>query len=240
MAEYEENYFCFSCHTWIPKDRSRVTMRVKHKPGSMNESVQLPFDFTLTIPSEIRDSLISQWFSPRLLRSIGIGWSETTTILSKRLGKEIKTGRRLIIPVYENGNLVAWEAKSFSNLLKYVHIGHKDPIVMLNEDSNALVIVEDLLSAYRIQRFYNVGCLRGSAATQRAALKFIATKPKSIVIWTDSDKAGIDCAKRLYELLDGICTVGTAIINIAILGYKDPKCYQDCDIVDIIEGVTYV
>jgi hypothetical protein len=90
--------------------------------------------------------------------------------------------------------------------------------------------VEDVVSAIKVARVATALPLFGSHLPGEWMVKLVKMEPARIVLWLDANKLleARGFARRLNNLTDGIAT--------AIYTEKDPKCYDDEDMLRFLEG----
>lgn len=130
----------------------------------------------------------------------------------------------------EEGNHF-YEARSvspFSGGPKTISYGDKPTIFMGNVDSKVLVIVEDIVSAIKVGRFYRTMPLFG-ANLNPMQMAFIGRKlkPEKAVIWMDCNKysVGMEYARQL----------GLLVPTVAIQTKEDPKAQDETAIILEVE-----
>jgi DNA primase len=188
--------------------------------------VRLPHDFTTEIPTNEAIWLYRAGVSTELAKHYGFGFSQHL--------------RRVVLPVYSDGELVGFTARSTIGAKpKYIErmvsassaIFHADPATRLPFDRDwtetsgpDLVITEDILSAVRVARLAKraVALLGTSANEYQLAA---AEGCRTIAIWLDADRAGKTAHHKLKRKL-------------ALQGYEtfsirteqDPKRYSNREI----------
>lgn len=103
-----------------------------------------------------------------------------------------------------------------------------------NHHTNAIVITEDLLSAYRVSWADNTDtvALQGTSL-DRDALLYIATHYSAVFVWLDPDKAGQNGATLLTRRLGRF---GVPIYRVS--SERDPKYLTPMQIVDAMSWVA--
>ena len=138
---------------------------------------------------------------------------------------------QLIFPIYnDNYYTIAWQARNFRpNSKKYLTYGKMDEILHilgLTKHSNPdIILVEDLISAIKVSRYYRCLPLFGSACS-KDKLSRIRRYTDHVRFWLDSDKLGssIKMAKVAAQL-----GMKTSIIHTQ----KDPKETSPQDILQL-------
>ena len=110
-AEYDTNWYCFSCHHSIPKKLTKQAHRAIVSTEETISTCQLPDDFTTVLPNLYLAHLYSYRFTDYLIHKYHIGHSETGNMWSERLQQYYTTGPRLILPYYEENKLQFYEGK---------------------------------------------------------------------------------------------------------------------------------
>jgi len=188
--------------------------------------IKLPFDFTTDIPPSEAVWLYKAGVASVIANHYGFGYSPSL--------------RRVILPIYKDGVLHGYTARSTINERpKYIEkvvsptstIFVADPGLALAwpDDGSAVnvpdcVLVEDILSAVRVGRWVRT-CI-ALLGTQLPSLSLGSNGERNTVaIWLDPDKAGKAGASRLQRslVLQGY---ETKLIRSA----KDPKFYSNREI----------
>jgi DNA primase len=200
-------------------------------------SVELPKDFTLNIPSDEAIWLYKAGIGADLARFYGIGYS---LYLS-----------RIVVPVYEDGQLTAFTARLQHGKPKYIEKSI-DPTatVFVAAQSTLLpsfrdwaagtgpdcVILEDNLSAIRVGRCVRRAVsLMGTSASHSQLAKALRRTSgddaaiRKVSIWLDPDKAGRSASRSLTSVLR---LQGYAVQEITSV--KDPKFYTNREIKEIL------
>lgn len=120
-----------------------------------------------------------------------------------------------------NAGGTAWQGRSFDpKHHKYltVVLNKRMPAIFLSDVSTRkLVIVEDIVSAYKVHKAgYNVMCLMGT--TLQSHHTDYATKYSKIKVWLDNDVAGTLSATIIHKKLNGLVTKGVDYVS-----FKQPK-----------------
>lgn len=185
--------------------------------------LELPFDFDLDIPDYGRVWLLKGGVGSSIISHYGIGWSESMN--------------RVVLPVYEDGELTAVQSRSVWDAMKPKYLNKKgstnsmfwsDPDVQLKRCTDELVITEDILSTIRVGRLNDCVSTLGTSLSDRMAAQLLTLYNK-FAIWYDGDEAGVRGARKARKALQiqgGVCR----IVNTA----KDPKEYNNEEIEDIL------
>jgi len=223
LAVYPDGHvYCFACKYYRsgPKEPLQVmAQRVLDSNEATvvregeNKKVILPEDCTHTLPSEAAEWLVDCGLTPEQIIAHEIQWSQHWY--------------RIIFPIRINGELVAWIGRAVhgnhlpkwfkSGLFKGVlyRLGDGNP----NADSNVLVIVEDIVSAIRVSKYYHTTPLFGVTLTPGLP-RAIAYQYDAVVFWLDdgATRAALDgCSEMIGHGVQAFC-VWTPI---------DPKDYSD-------------
>jgi hypothetical protein len=193
---------------------------------SKERVVKLPSDFTTDIPPSEAVWLYKAGISPQIAKHYKFGYSPFL--------------RRVILPIYNNGVLQGYTARSTINARpKYIEkvvdtsstVFCSDASIQLPWPDDRLldsipdcVLVEDILSAVRVGRFVRcaVALLGTSLSGAWARNAHVHTK---ISVWLDPDKAGKKGAQAISKSL-GLEGYGVKIIR----SDKDPKYYSNREI----------
>lgn len=136
-----------------------------------------------------------------------------------------ENNRGIVLPIY-NGiyDLAGYQVRNYEGHPKYLTFTSFGYSMLYADDSKPWVIVEDLLSSYKLtQAGYTTLCLLGTKLGAVAKAKLVAEKPERVVVWLDDDMAGHTAAVDLLREL-GALTHVTSIIN------KQPKDFSLADL----------
>lgn len=219
LVEYPEAFHCFSCHkTWIKKDKPKQDMF----PVAKNATTEftLPDDYTNDIPNEGLAWLYKYRITREDIERCQFGYSPSMN--------------RLIMPIFFTQNyLIGYQARRLSDAgekyLTYKKDGYKFIRYWAKHDNNLglIVITEDILSAIRVSKHFNAVALLGTG--RNLDLEHLLSNYKNILVWLDPDEPGQQAAKQLVNEL----SMYTNVIN--VVSGKDPKCYSDDEIKNIID-----
>ena len=142
LAIYDDgSEWCFGCKHYKPPDKFH---KVRNKESCIQQeltTVALPNDFTIGYyPKESIDWINKYELSkPDLVRH-HIGWSETKN--------------RLCFPIIADGDLLAWQGRSFKEKPKWVSYGKIHEFVYhLEAKTDTLWLVEDIVSAIKLNKY---------------------------------------------------------------------------------------
>jgi hypothetical protein len=116
---------------------------------------------------------------------------------------------RVVLPVYDNGKLVYWQARGFrKGAPKYINpIVERNSLCAKYGSGPVLVLTEDILSAYRVSRVTEAWSLLGTKLPDGVAVG-IAQQRKPIVMLLDHDSAG---AKGRAQVARQLRTLGAEV-----------------------------
>lgn len=191
--------------------------------------VRLPKDFTTAIPLEGRLWLYGGGITPTVWERYNFGFSEHL--------------QRVIIPVYQSGELVWYQARAVQKgqTPKYLNpTARKDGELFSSDGESSLagktvIVCEDILSAIRVGKVAKDHCnsstgtsILGTKLCTRSIMRLGAAE--RVIGWFDNDNAGHKAARELYKSV-GILT-DVAIIR----SERDPKRYSDETILQYLKG----
>lgn len=148
-----------------------------------------------------------------------------------------ETDKNIFAVQYARGRLWLWAAanlyqgRAFNATPKYLTLGDKSQVVysMSGVDKNSWVVVEDLLSMYKVYKAQgNAVCLMGTSLSI-ATKNFLARRAKKVVLWLDDDTAGWNSATSLYTQLHGL------IPDVRTIKDRQPKEHG----LDYIKGIIH-
>lgn len=189
--------------------------------------IQLPQDFTLEIPPNKMLWLLKAGVGYELARKYGIGYSARSN--------------RVILPVYQDNELIAFTARAVDGekpkyIARHKHgynsaIFSSDPSTILPHRYGSLgvvVIVEDYLSCVRVGRITPTVAFLGTSNKADALLPKLGSDTKA-VIWMDPDKAGRNGRNNLARSLS-LFGIEPILLN----SKRDPKFYSNREIRELI------
>lgn len=128
---------------------------------------------------------------------VGIGNPEITklgALYSERMD-------RVVVPVYEGGELVYWQARGFSKgRPKYINPDVDKRLVIPSYGEGITVLTEDLLSAFRVGDVAKGVSLLGTTITEKL-FSVLTTDRQPVLVWLDPDAAGQRAANKALTLL---------------------------------------
>lgn len=177
---------------------------------------KLPEDYTRDIPIEGRLWLYSAGLSPKDWARHGIGYSETQ--------------RRVILPVYDDEGSLIWQQQRAvfkGQKPKYLQPSREKGGTLLKvEPANAsyrrVIVVEDILSAYRVGKHITTISILGTKLSSGQAKTL--GKYSLVTTWLDGDTAGRSGAKGIRRTMGIVTQVDNIHTEL------DPKEYSDHDI----------
>jgi hypothetical protein len=208
---------CFRCgnNEWHGHGLRSIDTIQRHKrerEACMYKQVQLPDDYTLTIPDKLAVWFYQYGISAPLARSYGIGYSPSLD--------------RVVLPVFESGTLTAVQMRTIDPARKPKYLNPTGPGVSgaifesdLRPTKGVTVLVEDILSAIKVGKVHHATSILGTNMTDVRAAK-INSKNHTVLIWLDSDKAGREGARDAEKQL---LLLGVRVIRICTP--LDPKLY---------------
>jgi hypothetical protein len=123
-----------------------------------------------------------------------------------------------------------FQGRGFGGSPKYLTLGDKNQVCYFrNSDEHPWVIVEDLLSMYKVYKAGgNVICLLGTSVSS-VVKSFVVANSKKVVLWLDDDTAGWNSATSIYTQLHGL------IPDVRTIKDRQPKEHG----LDFIKGIIH-
>lgn len=208
---------CFRCDFNEYEYKGKLSLEELARIKALNElalnsnfELDLPPDFTTEIPLEGRLWLYSGGLSPSIWNELGFGYS--------------KSWERVIMPVYEQGELVWFQARAIlpEQKPKYIQPSHDRSSIMfkmLKGSKERVVVVEDILSAIRVGKHTNAVSLLGTKITTEQA-SYLSNFDK-VTLWLDNDRAGKRGAFAIKKALSLVTEVDSIVTD------EDPKKLTD-------------
>lgn len=223
-------YHCFKCKekdakpapAMTPQERREMERQAAAFAASPPE---LPEDFTTDIPPPGILWLSKGGLNHRDIRRFGFGYSPRM--------------QRVIMPVYEEGELVAVQARALRREHKPKYLGqirrnprpafravHREPV-------DTLVLTEDMLSACRVSKVCDAWALLGTNLGPSVLAAIGDSHYDRIAIWMDEDEAGINARRKMRSQLQ---VVGKPVS--LIQSDRDPKKHTIIEMRNLIWNTT--
>lgn len=223
LAVYSDGHsYCYSCGYVTTANLSRIK--------NTKKDTQL-----VNLPEDIQDIFAL----PNDIPSIAINW-----LLNYFKYKEIpkftfwsNSKQSLIFPIYDNPNhpttLLAYQARYFGNNLKYpkwIGYGINNSLVFSygKNKHNTTVLVEDLISTYKVGHVQHTTCLFGSHIGAKRLVTLALLGYTTIYIWLDYDK-------RIESIKEASLGQSLGLSMKVIHTKKDPKEYSYEEIQEILK-----
>lgn len=229
FVEYEPHHddthdaYCFSCKYSRPIGDLPKISRVEVAEDSVPYK-GLPVDYEVNhMPAIYREWLHTYDLYDACVNLCG--WSESL--------------QRVVFPIYWEGQVKAYQARSLDKQPKWIGNsstqpwGKKFPYIVCVTGSRKrqdLVIVEDILSAIKIGKYFNVVALLGTSIHPKLR-DFLSVRFKNTHIWLDNDTAGIESATKIKYVF------GMSNKTRIITSERDPKFYSYARILEICDGL---
>lgn len=202
-------FFCHNCgqsQFIFIENNQRVKQVVKDSLAA-EKALQLPEDLTEDFPKEALLFLYKYNLTTDEITNNGLLWSRKLN--------------RLVFPIYHEGKMIYWQARDVSgeHFKWLTPKGVKKPLHTVpsqNGRCDAVIIVEDIISAIKVSRIADVICLFGTFLSKEARLE--ASNYEIIHIWLDNDAQ--DKAKKMQEQIELMHTNCQVIVT-----PHDPKTY---------------
>jgi DNA primase len=208
--------WCFRCNDsgWAPGPKLSLAERVAEARRAAAADESVGRSCRLPEPS---DMLVTRWpLDARVwLHKAGLGAAEIA-----RLGAYYHPPtNRVVLPVYEAGELVFWQARSIDKRLPKYLSPPVDRSTLLPRYGSAeqIVLTEDLLSAFKVGLVGEAWCLMGTYANARLIAGLLERKAP-VAIWLDPDAPGRKAAAKVRKQLSAY-----GIAARVIRSDRDPK-----------------
>ena len=183
-------YHCFNCSkSGIKRDEELTPKQLLERINNLSvipkqskqvTEVKLPYDYTEHIPKEGLQWFFKYGIMPELITKYKFGYSPKYN--------------RIILPVFDEGRLVYYQARTLSKPTKdnpkYINVRQSGArnvwFKVLSNIRNDVVIVEDILSACKVGSVTNSIALLGSYIPNE--LIEVLKPYSSIKLWLDRDK----------------------------------------------------
>lgn len=213
--------WCFGCHYYeaAPESIETYKTRMEHLTEHDAEAPYLDTsDFHPVIPDIALAWLKKYGISDIEIKHYNLCWNRKTS--------------SLVFPIYSDDNkLLYYQERYFGpekDRPKYITKGSKSQQLMyiINKHfPDAIVLVEDYVSAIKVSRYCSCSPLLGSSINPRAS-KWLSERFKRVRLWLDRDKA-VESLREASRLpINDVRVVLTEL---------DPKEYSTGEIVKILE-----
>jgi len=229
LARYSDGHaWCFGCkYLELPSGISYIRSSLYNNNNKEKEhkDVNLPADFSYSIPPSGLSWLSKYNLTIREIRENRVGWSDEGIKLTK---KNLVIAPLLVFPVFDlYGNLLFWQGRNFGNSgPKYITKGYKEDTYHIIEnvqgDRTRIVLVEDVVSAIKVSRVCNAMPIFGSTISLKR-IRTLSERFSRLTLWLDMDKQ-IEARKTALKasvLFDKVDVVASPL---------DPKEYSTDEI----------
>lgn len=235
-AEYDDGYKCFSCGLYKSYDNHRKAMMglSSYKPVVINKDMYVP-----------KHTRNTREFSPQILKWLYSFYVYDKLIKKHHIGYVADTGDwgdSVLLPVIKDNEMVFVTRRFFPDK-RVLGIGEKQ-VYKIKNGNKKLIIVEDYISAIRVEDFGDVYCLFGTYLN-KTEIPTILDGYNEIIIWLDGDDAGIKGADKLIKQLNYQIRENKRRFPLKYLGdwtitviksEEDPKFYSPKEMERYIHG----
>ncbi len=180
LAVYSDGHsFCYSCG-YTRSSKSLISFKGKAVDNNSqlvarNINMYLPSDCDVSYPSMALQWIGQYELTRNDLLNHHVLWSEKV--------------QRLIFPIFGDGELLAWQGRSFDkDRKKWYTIGKVEELFHILGKGNEIILVEDVISAIKISKVgHSSMCLFGSNISIER-FKHLSTLTKEVAIYLDPDK----------------------------------------------------
>ena len=126
-----------------------------------------------------------------------------------------ETSEGIVLPVFSSGVIAGYQIRRYNKAPKYLTYSKYRYSLLENiYSSKPLVIVEDLLSSYKLHHAgYRTLCLLGTKLGSDALKVLNLYRGQRVLLWLDDDVAGHVAAKKLFTELAPVVPNLTALFN---------------------------
>lgn len=211
--------YCYRCghKRFIPRPAESLTEKLARLQRIQAAEADVTASPSLPMPAEYEPNL---W---PLAARVWLYKAAISNVEIKALGIYWNTrSSRVVIPVSDaEGQVVYWQARTLdkTNPKKYLNPRvDKRRLVAKYGNGPAVVLTEDILSAYRVSRAGFEGwCLLGTKLNDHTAASLIKCC-RPVVVWLDPDSAGQTAATQIIKRLRAY---GVTVHN--VVSDRDPK-----------------
>ena len=176
LAVYADGHsYCYSCG-YVENGNKKPYIK------KQTQLVELPEDCDWTLPPE-PTKWLQQYFEYKDI-PLNTFWSESRN--------------SLVFPIYDNPtkptSLLAYQERYFGDDAKrpkWRGYGIDDSLIQIGGETtrdSGIVLVEDLLSWYKVSKLHRCMCLFGSNVSAKKLAQLMMLNYKHIILWLDYDK----------------------------------------------------
>jgi DNA primase len=219
--------WCFRCHEtvieWKPKESFAERVKRMREEQEADEVIAAttalpqPMNFDPTTwPDDAYLWLLKASVGRRHVKQLGAYYHKPTN--------------RVVLPVFDAGELVYWQARSIDGREpKYMGAAiDKRHIVAAYGTDDISVLTEDILSAFRVGQVSRGVALLGTSLTDKVLARLIG-EAKPVVVWLDPDGAGRDAARGIKRRLSIVGLKHSQLVT-----SRDPKLLSQGDIKSLL------
>lgn len=194
--------YCHRCgdNGWVPRPQESLTQRLARIKATRAHDEVIQSTISLPTPrvtdprlwpKEARVWLYKVGMANDVIEELGFFYHERS--------------RRVVMPVYDKGKLIYWQARGFDKALaKYINPKvDRTKLVWSMGEGSVICLTEDILSAWRVSRATEAWSLLGTKLSDYTAMRLVNTG-KPVRVWLDPDKAGrtgsLECVRKLRAL----------------------------------------
>ncbi len=207
--------WCFRCHEtvieWKPVES--FAERVKRMRGEQEADEAAA---STAAPPQPANFDIETWpIEARLwLLKASIGRSEVGQLGAYHHART----NRVVLPVVNDGRIVYWQARSVDGREpKYIGAAVDKRHIIASYGQGDPVLVEDILSAFRIGQVGHGVSLMGTSLTDKVLARLIEQQ-RPVTVWLDPDSAGREAARGIVKRLSLV-----GLNHRQIVTRRDPK-----------------
>lgn len=214
VATYTDKTYCFSCKEIL---NNKSLIKSSRPTNNLKD---------LTI-----NEISLKYNHVQYLEMYGINNAEVFNI------KYSKRYDRISFPIYKEKTVIGYWMRSLTETPKWLYIGAKQDLFVVQSGRiqvdhkeciyrpKKVVIVEDIVSAFKISFLYDAICLGGTQLKSKLLFK----NYKDVYLWLDGDRAGRTASEEIRRDLKLFCDVKEIRTN------KDPKCYNTKEINGLLQ-----
>lgn len=231
VSNKDEGYsaWCFRCNDrgFIPHPQPSLSERLAAMERARNAEVRASSSVALPDPG-LYDP--QSWPAPARVWLYKAGLSNDD-IERLRFYYHPATGR-VVLPVYRDGQLVYWQARSVDGRQpKYINPEvDKTTLYAPFGEGPCIVLTEDILSAARVARVTEAWSLMGTALPT-GVLAALLRQGRPVIVMLDPDAAGIKANTAISKRLAAL-----GVQHSIAVPHRDPKYLTKQEVVSCIES----
>jgi hypothetical protein len=228
FAIYDDGHKCFSCGSFKKYSFDYKPINKKEQVAIDGKTVPTGSVTMKSFPIDIQKWLLKYYVTDATVREFRI-----TDVGSNKL----------MFPIVDEAGIIYYQVRSFPS--KFILATGENPFSVFTSKlrSDAVVVVEDYISAVRVNEHTSSLCLFGTNLPSAVVAKLLQTYD-NLVVWLDGDEAGVKASNKIKEIAERQIEINNKKFPFKLQNNKkciiikteeDPKCYSPSEIKRILK-----